>query len=130
VYEKAVETNPTDYRIWGNLGAVYSLIPSRQEERLDAYRRAVVLGESELEINPNDPQLLAILAQWYALVGREYDARDAIDRALDIAPNNLQVLQYVAAPLIAIGDTTRSLQVLHPEFQRMVREYRDREEEE
>ena len=153
VYRKAVEESPNDYRIWGNLGALYSLIPDRKEERLTAYRRAVVLGEAKLDVNPNDPELLATLAQWYALVGRRYDATEAIERALEIAPRNLAVLQYVAPPLVALGDTTQAIQVLreafelglpidaimnepslatlheHPEFQRLVRKHRDQEEE-
>jgi tetratricopeptide (TPR) repeat protein/tRNA A-37 threonylcarbamoyl transferase component Bud32 len=154
VYETAIAESPNDYRIWGNLGGVYSLLPSRSEERLEAYRRAIVLGEAELEVNPNNPNLQATMAQWYALVGRELDARDAVDRALEIAPGSLDVLQYLAGPLIVIGDTTRALAILrtafenglpvdmilnepslatiheHSEFQRMVREFRSAENDE
>ena len=55
-------------------------------------------------MNPNDADLLAQTASAYADLGREADARRSIERALDLARDNVFVLLDAALVYRSLGD--------------------------
>ncbi len=72
--ERAMEwEDHSDFRAWGNLASVYMLVPEERERTLAFYRRAAELAEEERELNPNDPEVLALLA------GYRVDIRELLD---------------------------------------------------
>lgn len=150
-FEKALALNPHDHRVWRSLGATYLDIPGQREAAHRATRRAIELAEPSLEVNPNDAQLLAVLAQYYETIGEHQRARRLVDRALVLAPDQSHVLSNAASVLAALGDP-RAMEVVRmaleaglpleslghepvfdsiratPEFKQMVEELRIAEE--
>jgi serine/threonine-protein kinase len=61
------------------------------------------LGRGALEINPNDPGTLMDLAWISAMLDDEESARDLIDKALSLAPDDPYVHYYDALILLRAG---------------------------
>ena len=51
-YEKALELETDDYRVWRNLGVSYFWAEGEKAKAPEALARAVALGEKQLEVNP------------------------------------------------------------------------------
>jgi serine/threonine-protein kinase len=94
-YEAALRLDDRDYRIWGNLGGTYMDLPGRKASSDSALDRAIELGEQQRAVNPNDPLLLVSLGQFYAQRERTAEARQLVQRALSLAPEQTDVL-YVS----------------------------------
>jgi tetratricopeptide (TPR) repeat protein len=60
--EKASEMAPKSEQVWGNLGDTYSCNPSDKPKAMQAYQRALQLGEERLAVNPKDANVLARVA--------------------------------------------------------------------
>ena len=69
MYEKVVEINNSDYRIWGYLAASYYWTPDERDKSIEANRRAISLAEAQLKINAKDTELLRNLASFYGMMG-------------------------------------------------------------
>jgi len=63
-YEKMIELNDTDYINWGNLADAYRF--ANNEKYVNSFKRAIVLAETALELNPNNKYAIALLAYYYA----------------------------------------------------------------
>ncbi len=95
-FEQACEGDDKDYVPRGNLGIAYHWLGGHEPQAREALRRAVVLAEQQLTVNPRDTGVLADLASYHALLGEkdraqsylrkvEADARKSPDLALQIA---------------------------------------------
>jgi len=111
MYRRAAELDPNEKRVWGNLAALYELIPGREEEALAAWRRAIVIGESEARVNPADAGLLALLGMYYAGVGRYAEAREKAERALELAPGDVSVMHLALVTFHRAGDRDRAIEL-------------------
>lgn len=80
-FERATILAPSDYRAWRNLGSALHWAPGERAQAADAYRRAVVLMEGELKVNPRQATVTAAMADAYAMLGERTKARDAIAAA-------------------------------------------------
>ena len=80
-FERATILAPNDYRAWRNLGSALHWAPGERAQAADAYRRAVVLMEGELKVNPRQATVTAAMADAYAMLGERTKARDAITAA-------------------------------------------------
>ena len=81
-YQMALQIDDSDYRVWGNLGSSYRWAAGLEGKAPEAFRKAVTGAEAVLAVNPNDPMLLAILADYYAELGRDDEARRSLEKAL------------------------------------------------
>ena len=108
----AVEVAPDSYRLWGKLAAATRYLADMEVQSQSAYRKAISLAESALEIDPSDSTALAYLASYFVNVG-DYDAaRTAIDRALELEKENPEI-QYLHAIVSAVlGDEDATLAAL------------------
>jgi eukaryotic-like serine/threonine-protein kinase len=95
----ALRPSAVTYR---NLGDAYAKM-GRQQEALDAYGEAVALAEGELRVNARDARTLAALAVYLAKLGDHTAARQRLLEALDIAPDDVQVV-YRAAVVYTLGE--------------------------
>jgi serine/threonine-protein kinase len=93
--KKSIRLNPDNYVAWGNLGSAYQWSGKRHEEAVQAYRKAINLGEAARAKSSKDPELLAMLAYNYASVGNAEQSVKLIRQALALAPENPSV-QYRA----------------------------------
>lgn len=109
IYEQALELNDTDRRIWGNLGYAYHWINKDSTIVTTAMRKAIELTEQELEVTPNNQELLQELAGYYLAVGNVNKCRTYI-RQLTSKKNIQQDTRIALIPLFErLGDRDSAL---------------------
>ena len=84
--EQALKLDDHDYLMWGNLAESYYWSPGEREKAAAAYRRALVLAEERLKINPREAAALGQVALCNAMLGNAAAAEQSLQRALDLAP--------------------------------------------
>jgi serine/threonine-protein kinase len=104
MYEKALEINNRYYPLWGNLGTCYKLIPGERSKAETVLRRAVQLAEEKLDVNPNDPEVLSMIAVYYAELNMARKTKSYIEKALALAPGDLELTFRAAEIYAMIGD--------------------------
>lgn len=110
--KKALKMDDKDWTNWGGLGDALYQIPARREEALNAYRRAIELGNDRLKVNPRDAVILACMADYYAMLDRESAARDQLDRALAVTANDPEVLFRAAILYNHFKETDKTIDSL------------------
>jgi len=88
------QVRPSDraWQNWGNLADALYWTPRRRAEAVDAYRKAISLSLTEVEVNPQAGDTLAYLADYYAMLGDKNLAFTFLQRALKVAPSDSEVL--------------------------------------
>lgn len=94
--EKAVIASPDVNWIWGNLASAYRYTDVKKDLVRSTYERALELALRTLDVNPNDKKALADLSLYYVNLGMELKARQAIDRATQLAPDDPYMHYYRA----------------------------------
>jgi tetratricopeptide (TPR) repeat protein len=79
--QKAVKFNPNDASYWLELGDVYSSTGRFRAEAEDAYRRATIAQERELQTSPKDGRGWMLLALCHAKTGNNETALTLIPKA-------------------------------------------------
>jgi adenylate cyclase len=99
-YEKAVELVETDFHAWAMLSTCHMANGDKKKLREAA---AMMVSESEKAVqqDPSNGAALGILAGGHALLGDEERAREWIDRALLVDPDNLNMRYNFACVLSA-----------------------------
>jgi len=95
-FEKAVALTPHEPLLWSNLGDAYRRTPGMESKASEAYETAIRLGEKDLRISPRNAAVHVVLANSYAKSGDRVRAREAIQRALSLDPNNSEALVHAA----------------------------------
>jgi serine/threonine-protein kinase len=92
-FEQAAALNPNDAVTIGNLADGFRW--SGQQDRARAtYARAIALAYKELQVNPRDATVLAMVALYHAKSGRDDRASDLMKQARAIDPNSPALLYY------------------------------------
>jgi len=112
LFEAAIAIDDSDYRLWRNLAAAYHWAPEMREQAPAAYRRAAELAEAAREVDPRDADLLAQLADSYAMLGEPDRARETIREALEIGAEDLEVMDHAVGVYEVIGDRKEALRWL------------------
>ena len=108
-YDKARALDEQYFMNWGNLGDALYWSPERRPESSAAYRRAVELGQARLQINPKDGLTRAYVASYYAMLGDKHDATAELERALNLAPQDPDVLFRASLVYNQFGDDRQAL---------------------
>ncbi len=90
--EKAISLNGNYWENWGNLADALYWSPDQRAKAAANYRRALDLASAKLLINPQDPNVLPYVANYYAMLGDRETAVRYIQKALTVAPSNPEVL--------------------------------------
>jgi len=69
-YEKALEINEQDHRVWSNLSTAYYWMGADRRKYQNARQKAAEMAERWLEVNPSDLTVKSELAAYYADLGR------------------------------------------------------------
>jgi eukaryotic-like serine/threonine-protein kinase len=89
-YRKSVTLRPNSAATHRNLGDALRRM-GRNSDAMVAYRDAIRLSDVDLSVNPRDPQLLAASAVYAAKASEWSKARERLEQARTLAPNDGQV---------------------------------------
>lgn len=109
---KALEYAREDHFIWGRLAESYRFVSGREEEAEEAYLSAAAFAEEILAINENDWRTRGLLGLYYAHVGRNDEALEFVDQAVDESNRNAEALYYQALARLTVGDEEGALDAL------------------
>ncbi len=112
MYERALAINDGDYQVWINLAAVCNEIPDRREEAHAAYLRAIEMGEAARRINPKDGMLDVCIAGGYMEVADTPRALILAERALQLAPDQVDVVARAGIVYEQAGRRTKALELI------------------
>lgn len=107
MYRQATELAPDNYTLWGNLGDA-ARFGSTPADAIDYYKRASLLAERALDVNPLDAETQAKLAHYQANVGIEERAAVLIETAVQEAPDNMYVAYYAALTWATLDDRAKA----------------------
>jgi len=111
-FERAVQLDPKNYVLWGNLGDAYYWSPGQREKSGEAYGRAITLGEEKLRVNPNDAQLLSSLGMYHAMRDEKKAALDNLNGSLKLQPKEPNLIFNAAIVYQQLGNTKEALNSL------------------
>jgi Flp pilus assembly protein TadD len=112
IYRQGLNLDDRDSLIWGNLGDALYWTPGRRTEAAAAYRKAISIAGSKLQVNPRDATLLAFVATYNAMVGDKVAALLNVQRAVELAPTDADVRFRAALVYNHFGDTEQTLSSL------------------
>ena len=88
MHKKSIELNRNNYVTWANLGEAYNWSGTQHDKAVQAFGKAIELGEAVHASNLQDPALLVLLANYYALIGNSEKSPVLVRQALALAPGN------------------------------------------
>ncbi len=109
MYEGALEIDDSDYRVWGNLAASCLWMRDGAVRAERAYREAAARGERRRAVTPRDPQLLTLLAGYYAQLNHPERSRELMEEAILHAPDDVEVMFQVGHTHEVLGDRELAL---------------------
>ncbi len=107
--QRAVDLSPKRYDYWGNLADAYKMIPGDMSKAAAAYQQAIQLAENQLEINPNDGDVLSSLAHYYARTNNPVRARKYLGESLKADPQNVDMLLIASLIDLETGKSQSAL---------------------
>lgn len=110
-YEIAVDVNPNNYAVWGNLASLQGILGNNHQE-IKFYRRAIEVAEEQLEVNPNDITLNTQLAAYYSDVGDVENSISYIKKTLRLAPEVPEVSFRLASAYEKIGQRSEAIELM------------------
>ncbi len=109
MFQQGLKLDDRDSLTWGNLGDALYWTPGRREQAAAAYRKAISISNSQLEINPRDATTLAFRATYRAMLGNKAEALSDAQHALQLAPADAEVNFRAALAYNQLADTTKCL---------------------
>jgi adenylate cyclase len=111
-YEKTVEVMESDFHAWAMVTTCYQALGQTSKVREGA-QKMVSESQKAIQQDPSNGAALGILAGGYAILGESERAREWIERALLIDPENENMKYNFACVLAAyVGDTEQALHLL------------------
>ena len=110
--DQALKLNDSHWEIWGNLADALYWSPDRRAEANANYQRAIAIAASKVRVNPRDALVLAYLANYSAMIGDRQSALGYLQRALDAAPSDAEVLFRAAVVYDHFKQTDQTLSYL------------------
>ena len=104
---------PSDHTLWGNLGDTYRLIPDKNKEANTAYQRQLALADDNLKVNRSDAPTLSRSAVSLAFMGETDRARETLKRAIELGPQEVDVLYDAAVTYVTLGELVNAVDVLN-----------------
>jgi tetratricopeptide (TPR) repeat protein len=108
--ERSLQLKSTDYRAWASLAVAYAWNPATGEKAEAARLKAIELAEEERKVTPNDPRLLAALADYYADSKRGDKSLPLLREAVALAPDNPDILFFAAEGYETLGRRKEAIQ--------------------
>ncbi|MES2119040.1 MAG: TIR domain-containing protein [Pseudomonadota bacterium] len=111
-YERAVELMDSDFHAWANLVTCLQKLGDSEGVREGA-KKMVSEAERALQQDPSNGAALGVVAGGYAILGERERAREWMDRAMLIDPDNMNMRYNFACVLAGyVGEKDEALQLL------------------
>lgn len=107
--EEAARLDSRNYKVWGNLADAYYWTPGKRAQAMGTYEKAISLAREDLEVNPDDADVLGFSATYYAMLGEKGPALHNAQRALKLGPGDPEVLFNVALVYLQLEQIARAL---------------------
>lgn len=117
-FERARELDSNHHRTWANLADAYRWTAGREQEAVDAYRRAIQLIRERIDKSPGDSSLVSSLAVYLAKSGSPDEALASLERLEGLADQPTDTLYRAAVVFELAGRRERALEVLEDAFVR------------
>jgi serine/threonine-protein kinase len=108
-YEKALQLNSRDFRVWGTRAQALRLAGRPADETCAAYRRAIALAEDDLRLNPSQPRTLSLLGIYYAALKDAPASVERLQAALAAAGSDRQVFVDAAIAYGLLGQPSQAV---------------------
>ena len=109
MYKSALEFNDKDYRVWAVLGESYYWTPGQEELVNETYYKAIILAEKQLEVNPNNQNVLADLASYNARLGNREKANEWLNRIIELGTADLEIQFRIGEAYEYLGERETAL---------------------
>jgi tetratricopeptide (TPR) repeat protein len=83
--------------------------PANRARAEEAYRKALTLGEQELQLNPRNERLLGYMAYYHAMLDEKEGARSCMKLTFVEDPHDAELLFNLAQTCYRLGDKDQSL---------------------
>jgi serine/threonine-protein kinase len=108
MFERAIDEDDSSYLAWGNLAYAYKFGPA-PEKAEECFRKAVELGEEELDSDPQNLWLVTDLAAYNAMLGERQRGLELIEKAVAEEPQSPQLIAQIAETFEDLGERERAL---------------------
>jgi tetratricopeptide (TPR) repeat protein len=109
IYRRALELNDKDFIVWGSLGQALLYGGAQRADAQASLRRAVALGEQQLQVHPDDVDTLALLALYQALLGNKTAALAWVNEAMTRSSVTGAAAEYCAMAYEVTGDRANAV---------------------
>lgn len=116
-YEKALQLNSENYLVWEWLMNSYQWL-GQKDKAASALDKSFNLALREAQLKPRDPTPQVTLAAYYAKKGDPEKARNSLETALALAPDDPDILEGAGVAYELLGDHTRAIQVILKSLQK------------
>ena len=107
-YSRAIELATEDHQVVGGLADALWNLKGSGDRAIENYRRAILLAERDLEINPENPVSWAQLGYYYGRVGETERSQRYFARALEKGAGLAHVNYYVALGAADRGEAAKA----------------------
>jgi TolB-like protein len=109
LFERAVEIDPQCARAYIQLARLHAYSFTQGVPVAEAARSAFPLAEKALELSPSDPSIQSIAAATYMMMCEHHLARQHMERAISLNPNDGEVMASAVYVLNYLGDQEEGL---------------------
>jgi tetratricopeptide (TPR) repeat protein/TolB-like protein len=110
-FKEALKLDDTDYQTWGNMGDA-EYYGGDAASAMETYRKAIVLAERQLKVNPRDAGVLGDLASYYSMLSDRKQALSYLDRSLQLGQGDKDLLLNAAVVYNQLHETGTALEWL------------------
>lgn len=104
--------NSHDYILWGNLADAYRWSPEQKTKAISTYKQALNILAKQFSDDINDPTIESRRALYQAKANMTQQALDALEKALQLAPNDANILYRATIIQEIIGQRGLALEYL------------------
>ncbi len=116
-YEKALQLNSENYLVWEWLMNSYQWL-GQKEKAAAALDQSFTLALRETQLKARNPAPQAALAMYYAKRGHPDKARNSLETALALAPDDPEILESAGGTYELLGDRTRAIEYVQKALQK------------
>ena len=117
MYEQALKLQDTDYSVWGYLAGALRQSSADSSRIISALRKAKLLAEEQLKINPVDPLVLTNIASYCTELNLSDSAYSIVKKVESLNPKDVNVMILVAVVYEQLGKRDQAFKWIEKSFE-------------